>query len=240
MRVVIAAPRRSGGPLLRCLLGAAYHLAAVGSRDAPERDDLAAIDAWMADLPEQSVTIAGFPFSPELEAIARRHDVRLVAILRHPFDLFLSNHDVAQQQAKRRRGTAENARSWGKLAGLALDDPATLAYARDDFGEDVAWMEGWQASGAPIVRYELLDADPAAVLTGIASHFGPLDSAGIARAIQLCPAENVVVSRPDRGRRMPVLPAEAWREQLPAPVLALLRDRYGAAAARLGYDAGQE
>lgn len=240
MRVLIASPRKTGSPILRCLLAAAYHLSAIGSRDAPDGDDLAVIDAWMAELPDQSVTSAGFPYSPELSAMADRHGARLVAILRHPYDLFVSNHDVAQQQLKRRKGIVENARSWSKLAGLALDDPATLDYARDDFGEDIAWLVGWQQSGLPAIRYELLEADPAAVLAELAPQLGPLDKAAIAHAVQLCPPESVVISRPFRGRRMPAMPADSWRQQLPASVLEVLRERYGEAVTRLGYEASPE
>lgn len=236
MRVLIASPRKTGGAHLRCLLATTYGLNAAATRDAPAGTDVAAMDAWLAELPEHSVIGTSFPYSTDLARAARRHGVSLLAILRHPFDLFLSNHEVAQQRAARKKNTAEDVAFWNQFAGRELDDPALLDYARDGFATEIDWLLGWHESGHPTVRFEALTEDAAATLAALASHIGPRDQEAITRAIEQCPPDSPILSRPSRGRRMGDLPPGAWRERLPDTLQATLRQHFAAAAARLGYE----
>jgi hypothetical protein len=234
MRILIAAPRKAGNAHLRCLLATSYGLVAADPREAPASSDLQQVDAWLSEFPTGSVVNTDFAYAPELAEAARRHDVTLVSILRHPFDLFVSTHDVAQQRAARDRRGVEAA--WQPLVGTALDDPAVLAYASDGFAQEVRWLTDWHESGEASIRFEQLEQDPAAALAGLSQALRALDASEIARAVALCPADNVVHSRPGRGRRMPPLPAGAWRERLPAATLQLLQERYGETVTRLGYE----
>jgi hypothetical protein len=162
--------------------------------------------------------------------------VQIVGVIRHPFDLFLSNYDVAQQRAARGREDEEADHAWSILSGEALDGDVAQAYAASGFASELSAFRDWAEAGLAI-RYEDLLADPEAVLRSLTVALGPLSAEPIRHAVSLCPAENVVASRPGRGRRMPALPPGAWRERLPRALLDTLRERYGADVTALGYDA---
>ena len=119
MRVVISAPRKSGGAHLRCLLSMAYDLKAPPV-SPPEGKEPAEIAAWIHELPDRSVSTCDLPFSL-LSHPASAASVHLVGIIRHPFDLFVSNFDVAQQRAARGRGSSEEDPAWSVLSGVELD-----------------------------------------------------------------------------------------------------------------------
>jgi hypothetical protein len=233
MRVVISAPRKTGGSQLRCLLSMAYDLKAPPA-PAPATDDQSAVAAWFADLPAKSVSTCDLPFAA-LKASALAEVVHVIGVIRHPFDLFVSNFDVAQQRAARGREDDGADHGWSMLAGEELDGAAAHAYAASGFASEVMALRNWDSSGSAI-RYEDLLADPEAVLISLSRALGPLTADQIGQAVKLCPAENVVVSRPGRGRRMPSLPPGAWRERLPSTMLETLRAGYGADLAALGYD----
>ena len=81
-----------------------------------------------------------------------------------------------------------------------------------------------------------LEDSSARALEHLATALGNLDDDAIARAVAICPAENLVRSSPYRGRRMPPVPAGAWRERLTDEQLSVLRERYGDDVRRLGYE----
>jgi hypothetical protein len=234
MRIVISAPRKSGGSHLRCLLSMAYDLKAPPVT-APEGADAAAIVAWIADLPEKSISTCDLSFS-QLAGPSADSGVGLVGVIRHPYDLFVSNFDVAQQRAARGREDDEGDRPWSTLSGEALDGEATLRYAATGFVREVLALRDWANYGSA-VRYEDLLTDPAGVLTSLTPALGALTEEQIRGAVGLCPAENAVVSRPGRGRRMPPLAPGAWRDRLPPTLLEALGAQYGADVTALGYDA---
>ena len=234
MRIVISAPRKTGGAQLRCLLSMAYDVKAPPV-SAPATGDVAEMATWLADLPEMSVSTCDLPYSA-LSAPASDSGVRVIGVIRHPFDLFVSNFDVAQQRAARGHEDDEAGHAWSILSGEELDSEITHRYAASGFASEVGALRDWASFGGA-ARYEDLLADPAEVLKSLSLTLGPLTDQQIGHAVSLCPAENVVVSRPGRGRRMPSLPPGAWRERLPPTILDTLRARYGADVAALGYDA---
>jgi hypothetical protein len=236
MRVVIAAPRKTGNARLRCLLAAAYGLELVGSRDAPDDSDFSRVASWLGDLPNRRVAHTSYRHSTELETLAATLGITLVAVVRHPFDLFVSIHEIAQRRSDKKGRQTDTTATWAPLEGTELDDPMVLAYLREGFSEEIAWLMDWYRSGVPIVRFEVLEADPSRVLTGLSDHLGPLDGDVVARAVAICPAENLVRSSPVRGRRMPPVSTGAWRERLSDEHIAILHDRYGDDVMRLGYE----
>ena len=236
MRVLIAAPRKTGNARLRCLLASAYGLELVGARDAPDGADFSRVVSWLEDLPHRSVAHTSYRHTVELETLAVRLGMALVAVLRHPFDLFVSIHEIVQRRLDKKGRRPDTAAAWALLEGTELDDPAVLAYLREGFSDEIAWLMEWHDSGVPIVRFEELEADPARALTGLSAHLGALDRDATARAVALCPAENLVRSSPVRGRRMPAVPSGVWRERLSDDQIAILRDRYGDDVKRLGYE----
>lgn len=233
MRVVISAPRKTGGAQLRCLLSMAYDLKAPPV-SAPASSDAGEIASWFAGLPAESVSTCDLPFAT-LANVATSSNVHLIGVIRHPFDLFVSNYDVAQQWAARGHEDHEGHHAWSALSGEDLGSETTLAYAATGFASDVGALREW-ADSSNAIRYEDLIEDPAAVLASLCFVLGPLTGEQIAHAAELCPAENVVASRPGRGRRMPSLPPGAWRERLPSTLVMTLRERYSEDVKALGYD----
>lgn len=234
MRVVISAPRKSGGAQLRCLVSMAYDLKAP-PLSAPPTSDPAAIVAWLSALPDGSVTTCNFPRSLLGEpAIAAQ--IQLIGVVRHPFDLFVSNFDVAQQRAARGRDDETGDATWAVLSGEELGSEMVQHYATADFAAEVDALQDWSRN-VPAVRYEDLLEDACSTLRSISHVLGPLSDEQMARVVGLCPADNVVASRPGRGRRMPSLSPGSWRERLPEAVLQTLRANYGAEVSALGYDA---
>lgn len=234
MRIVISAPRKSGGAQLRCLLGMAYELKSPPT-SAPAAGDAAVVSEWVAGLSEKSVSTCDLPYTALNEAASAAR-VHLIGVIRHPFDLFVSNFDVAQQRAARGHDDDGDDRAWNILTGEALDGEIAQSYAATDFAREIGALRDWAIDGDAI-RYEDLLAAPDAVLHTLSRTHGPLTVEQIAHAVRLCPAENIVASRPGKGRRMPALPPGAWRERLPLPLLDTLRHQYGVDVAMLGYDA---
>ena len=235
MRVLIAAPRKTGNAQLRCLLASAYGLDLINSRDSPDDADFSRVAGWLGELPNRSVAHTSYRYTTELEALAAKMGITLVAVLRHPFDLFVSIHEIAQRRSGKKRSQTDGAAARASLEDTELDAPAVLAYLREGFSEEIIWLMDWYDSGVPIVRFEVLEADPSRALTSLSAHLAPLDLDVVARAVAICPAENLVRSSPVRGRRMPAVSAGAWRERLSDEHLVILRDRYGDAVMRLGY-----
>ena len=236
MRVLIAAPRKTGNAQLRCLLASAYGLELMSSRDAPDDADFSQVASWLEELPDRCVVHSSFRYSPELQTLAAKIGITLVAVLRHPFDLFVSLHEIAQRRSDKKGRQAQALAAWAPLAGKELDDPAVLEYLREGFSAEIAWLKAWHDSGVPLLRFELLEADPSQALTSLSTHLGPLDDETVARAVAIWPAENLVRSSPVRGRRMPAVSSGAWRERLTAEHVAILRDHYGDDIERLGYE----
>lgn len=234
MRIVISAPRKSGGAHLRCLLSMAYDLKAPPV-SPPDRKEPPEIARWLSALPERSVSTCDLPFSTLVNP-ATGTDVQLIGIIRHPFDLFVSNFDVAQQRAARGRGSREEGPAWSVLSGEELGGEVAQMYAAGDFASEVNALRDWSTHSAT-VKFEDLLADPSTTLKSLSVALGPLTGEQIGHAVSLCPAENVVVSRPGQGRRMPSLPPGAWRDRIPDSVLHSLRESYSDEVAELGYDA---
>ena len=236
MRVVIAAPRKTGNARLRCLLAAAYGLEPVGSRDAPDDSNFSRVASWLGGLPDRRVGHTSYRHTAELETLATTLGITLVAVVRHPFDLFISIYEVAQRRSDKKGRQTDTAAAWAPLEGTELDNPMVLAYLREGFSEEIAWLIDWYRSGVPIVRFEVLEADPSRALMGLSDRLGSLDADVVARAVAICPAENLVRSSPVRGRRMPPVSTGAWRERLSDEHIAILRDRYGEDVKHLGYE----
>ena len=236
MRVLIASPRKTGNAQLRCLLASAYGLELIGSRDAPDGSETDAVELWLEDFPNRGVAHTSFHYSPELATLLSDHGVSAVAVLRHPFDLLVSIHEIAQRRSAKKGRLLQEADPWAPLAGRDLGDPAVLEFAIDGFSDQITWLKGWHNSGVLLVRFELLEAAPSQVLAQLATVLGQLDDDQIARAVEKCPAENLVRSSPVLGRRMPPVSSGTWRERLPENLLSILRDRYGDDVRQLGYE----
>lgn len=236
MRVLFSAPRKTGNAYLRCLLASAYGLQVVSLRDAPRSSDRCSLAAWLDALPEDSLAGSSLACSPELRETAGERNITLIGVIRHPFDLFLSNFEVAQHKAARDKRNSEDVPLMQALAGMSLEDPAVREYARNRFAAEVSWLRDWHDGAAMAIRYEQLLAAPREVMDTMSSSLGLSAEDGVVRAIDVCQAENLVISRPARGRRMPAVPPGAWRERLPAALQSALREQYSDDVLYLGYE----
>jgi hypothetical protein len=236
MRVLIASPRKTGNAQLRCLVATAYGLELIGSRDAPDGSDLTIVGPWLEDFPDRGVAHTSFHYSPELMKLLADYGVSVIAVLRHPFDLLVSIHEIAQRRSTKKGRRLRESDPWESLAGRELGDPVVMEYATDGFADEIAWLKGWHDSDVPLVRFELLEAAPSQALAGLATALGHLADDQIGRAVESCPAENLIWSSPVLGRRMPPVPTGAWRERLTDGQLSVLRDRYGDDVRKLGYE----
>jgi hypothetical protein len=235
MRVLIAAPRKTGNAHLRCLLATAYSLTNADARSVPDDSDLARVDTWLNDLPEDAVAQTDYRFTPGLGALATGHDVTLVGIIRDPRDLYVSTNEGAQRRGGR-EDVGQHPSGGNRLNGQPLASDAALGYLSDGFADEIAWLRSWDDSGMPLVRYEELQANPASVLQELSASLAPLTPEQIAHAVDLCPPGNIVYSHPGRSRRMPEIPPGAWRERLSDAHLAIFRDRYADDVRGLGYE----
>lgn len=234
MRILIAGPPKSGNARLRCLLAAAYGLRSGNAREAPNENNRDELLPWLAELPEQSVVAVAFRHSVELVNASAEREIRIVPIIRHPFDLFVSS--IAVNRSRATRAQAKGMTPSRPVEDQALDDPAILAYAREGFAIEIASLVGWFESGLPVVRFEGLEAAPSGLMTSLSRSIGPLRDDEIARALSICPADGVILGSPERGKRMPSLPSGSWRDHLPDKTLHLLRDRYHDLVLQLGYE----
>lgn len=234
MRIVIAGPPKSGNAQLRCLVAIMCDLQSNSARDAPREGNFSEVTTWMSSLPEQSVSSASLRYDPEIAAAAIAQGIELVAIIRHPYDLFVSGVDVARQRALK---DMARGRSTVRLPEeKPLDGPEIQAYARGAFAAEVDSLTGWHESGLPLVRFEHLERDPSETLSRLSPALGEFPADRVARAIGICPSESVILGRPERGTRAAALPSGSWRNRLPGSTLRLLQEHYTDAVRLLGYE----
>lgn len=239
MRIVIAAPPKTGNSWLRCLFAAAYDLQWL--RDAPDGAQPAALAAWAAAgrFPDGSLFHRHYDHSPELVAVAAQIPAHLATILRDPYDMFVSLYFFVQAQAQPDDGATPRAtdREAGAMVGKPLDHPDVLAFLADGFAKSLRKGIDWLDSGQSVVlRYEALHADPVAELTRATAQIAPLPPEKIAAAIAACQADTLLKSRRGLAKRIRTATVGDWRNHLTDPHLAIFRDRHAAAIRHLGYD----
>lgn len=233
MRVVIVSPPKSGANRLRCLMATAYGIRAVDARDAPATDDPEQFVDWLAMMPEDSVIHTNLVFHPTLPAAVASLGVTLIAIVRHPFDLFVSNREVqanrvnrATRRARHRDGSDEERAM--QLSSEKLDPIGA-------FATDLQSLINWTAVASATVRYEDILQRPEIPLAANSAIFGSLSSDQISHAVKLCPAEQRIVSSNNRGVRMAEIAPGAWRNEIDPATLSTLQREYAPAVVALGY-----
>lgn len=234
MKIVIISPPKSGATRLRCLLATLYNLRAIDARDAPTGSDPANVTTWLETLPSDSVTHTELPFDPVLVTSAADVGVTMIAIIRHPFDLFISNREVRNQRdqrANRRSRTRDGADS-----GNPQRQVVGTEYTFNSFKADLQILLDWSSGAAVSVRYEDICDHTEVVLSVLVGVLGKLDEAKIARAIMICPSEQRIVSSGNRGVRMTELPPGSWQTQLDEDTRVQLQGLFWQAIVSLGYE----
>lgn len=234
MKIVIICPRKSGANRLRCLLATLYRLRAVDARDAPTGGLPADVAGWLATLPDDSITHTDLPFVPTLLASAAELGVTFITIVRHPFDLFISNREVRSRRdhrAYRRSRTRDTTETMNPA-----HQDSDLEYPLDSFAADLQSLLDWSFGSAATLRYEDVLDRPDVVLAELTRIFGSQNEAKITRAVELCPAEQRISSSGNRGVRMTELPPGSWQTLLDGATLDQLRGQFRQAIASLGYE----
>ena len=235
MRIVIAAPPKAGNVWLKCLLANLYGLRWLDDRQVP-RDGVDGFARWAVGgkFPDRAIFHRHYKYSPAFLDAAEAAGVRVVTIVRDPYDVFVSWYHHMQLFSE--QFAADDPRR--VVVGKPIGHPDVLAYLGDHFGSRLAMANDWVRSGrSVVVRYEDLHAAPVAALGRAAEQLGlPVTAAAIERAVAAC--------RPDRMRRMDQVRQEHvrtavagdWANHLTEAHLAVFRARHAAAIRALGYE----
>ena len=179
-RILIASCPKTGNNWIKCLLAYIYQVPGVtvgweGDMRDPSKIDLPAQDC-----------IGHEHLSPGagLLRMVRAEDIRVVTMLRHPADVFVSLYHYVNKRPESYRE-----HPWHSLlVGKALDDDQVYQFLDKCFHHfcmevSLQWLE----SGAAIpVRYEDLRADPKKTLTELTGKIAPAAEDRIDGAIDHC------------------------------------------------------
>ncbi|MDQ3910768.1 MAG: sulfotransferase domain-containing protein [Actinomycetota bacterium] len=236
MRILIAAPPKTGNMWLKCMLGLIYDLKWVKNAELP-RPELAAFKEWVDNGGFRDGTIfhQHYRYSDEFCRAVEAVPAHLVTIIRDPYDAFVSSYFTIQQRA------ADNNLGKSKssvLAGKPLHHPDVLTYLENGvYRGNLRRADEWLHSGrAVVLRYEDLIHDPMGALTRATDQIAAVTPERIARAIEACTAENM--RRRDRGMAKHVRTATVGdsKNHLGEEHFRIFRERYGDLIRRLGYE----
>src|SRR5215213_5337285 len=192
MRILIAAPPKTGNVWLKCLLGSIYDLRWLKDAEIPPRPEPALFEEWVerGGFPDGTIFHQHYRYSEEFCRAVEAVPAHLVTIVRDPYDAFVSTYFTIQQRAA--NGNLGKSRSTA-LAGKPLDHPDTLAFLDGDgYGVNLRKAADWLHSGrAVVLRYEELLRDPIGTLTRATDQIAPAAPERIARAVEECSAENM-------------------------------------------------
>jgi hypothetical protein len=237
VRILVAAPPKTGNMWMKCLLGTIYDLRWLKPAEQPAVASLPAFREWVAagGFADGTIYHQHYDFAAEICDIAEAIPAHLVTLVRDPYDAFVSSYFTMQQHhadgnRKQRRLTA--------LMGKPLDDPAVVDFLRaggyrNNLKKACDWLECGRAHA---VRYERLHADPIGELTRLTKAIQPVPAATIARAVEACSAENM--RRRSRGMAKHVRAAKPddARRRLTEAHYAAFREAYADFVRRLGYE----
>ena len=236
MRILIAAPPKTGNSWLRCLFSSAYDLKWL--RDGPSGSGVDALREWVeaGRFPDRSVFHHHYDHSSELADYAVSIPAYLATILRHPYDQFVSLYFFVQAQAGNEK-RAEKGRASDVMVGKPIGHPEVLAFLAEGFARDLDKGLAWLESGhSVVVRYEGLHADPVTELTCATDQIEPISPERVARAIEACEADALLKSRRGLAKRIRSATVGDWRNHLSPAHLAVFRDRHADLVRALGYE----
>jgi hypothetical protein len=235
VRILIAAPPKTGNMWLKCMLGLIYDLKWVKNAELP-LPELAAFKEWVDNGGFRDGTIfhQHYRYSDEFCRAVEAVPAHLVTIIRDPYDAFVSSYFTIQQRA------ADNNLGRSKstvLAGKPLHHPDVLTYLENGvYRGNLRRADEWLHSGrAVVLRYEDLTHDPMDALARATDQIAAVAPERIARAIEECSAENM---RQRRGMAKHVRKATVGdsKNHLGEEHFRIFRERYGDLIRRLGYE----
>lgn len=240
MRVVIAAPPKSGNSWVKCLLATIYNLRWLRRDDDPEQDDTSGFRTWAASgaFPDQSIFHKHYIYSDELVQAVKAVPAHLVTIIRDPYDAIVSLYFFIQTQAAE-QGEPDRLehRRTNPIVGKPIDHPDTIEYLDEHFREMLGRALPWVNSGhSVVVKYEELHHDPMAELVRATDAMQPVDSSVLTMAIAACEAQSMRQSVRGLRKRIRTATVGDWENHLSEAHLAVFRGRYADQIRALGYD----
>lgn len=233
MRIVLAAPPAAADAPVKRLLAAACGVEWQTAGEGPADTDTAAVAEWVerGGFREDSALHRFFPYERALADLLAGIPVRLVTVVRNPYDLFLAVYrsvqgDLADLGQPYRRPI-------DVMAGKPLADPAVLAYLEERFRPYLARMAGWLADDrVTVLRYEDLRRDPTST---VAAAFGPLAPAAAERLARVVDSLTDFREPPERSDSASKS-AGTRSASFTAAHLSVFRARHADLIERLGYE----
>ena len=236
MKILIAAPPKTGNSWLKCLLASIYGLDWLTHESVPEGTDPGEFKTWVeaGGFPENGVFHHHYDCSETLCDVAEANGIRIATILRDPYDTFVSRYFFTQAQADNPK--REKTQSHDAMIGKPMDSPESLDYLAHGFANTLDKGIEWLESGrSVVVRYENLHADPMAELTRATDAIQPVSPERIAKASEDCQADNLLQTRKGLKRRIRSATVGDWRNHLTEEHLAIFRDVHAGRIRALGY-----
>jgi hypothetical protein len=237
MRLLVAAPPKTGNMWLKCLLGTIYDLRWLKPKEVPSAATLSAFRDWVAGgyFVDGTIYHQHYHFSDELCDIAEAIPAYVVTLVRNPYDAFVSTYYTLQQHHddnnRKRRGKTE-------LMGKPLDDPIVIEFLRaGGYRGNLTKARDWMSSGrAHVVRYEALHADPVGELNRLTDAIRPASLEAINRAVEACSAENMRQRSKGMAKHVRAARPDDARQRLTEEHYAAFRETYAALILELGYE----
>jgi hypothetical protein len=237
MRILIAAPPKTGNVWLKCLLGSIYDLEWLKNNEIPPRPEVDAFKEWVEQGGFRDGTIfhQHYDYSDELCRLVEAIPAHLITIVRDPYDAFVSTYFTMQRHA------ATNTREgWKKahLAGKPLDHPDVLAFLRrGGYRKNLYKAADWMHSGrAKVLRYEELQRDPVSELKRVTDQIDPVAPEVIARAVEECSAENMRQRGAGMAKHVRTATVGDSKKYLGEEHLAVFRELYADLIQGMGYE----
>jgi hypothetical protein len=222
---------------LKCLLGRVYGLRWLRPHETPERAELPALRAWLANgaFPDGTIFHQHYDYSTSVADAFAAMPAHLVTIVRDPYDAFVSTYYTLQQhgQEENRKG-----RKFTELMGKPLDDPEVIAFLRRGaYRNNLEKARDWANSGRAIVlRYEDLSRDPLGELRRVTGAIAPVGDDTLEAAIDYCRADRMRQRSKGGTKHVRAATVGDSRARLSPEHLAAFREAYADLVAELGYE----
>jgi hypothetical protein len=227
MRIAVLATPRSSNSWTRTVLEQSLDLVPVAVHHPADLD-------WFA-LPERLVVQLHWRRSPYFQSLLEQAGVKVVTIIRHPFDIMLSVLRFAQTEP----ATAEWL--WGAAGNenILLDaDPTSLEFARWAVSERAAALldvsRSWASNrGTVSVRYEKLISSPEQEFSHVMEALGAKERRPLADTLETYTPERF---NQIAGKQHAWLATSGmWQELFTTELVDLLLSRYGDHLQATGY-----
>lgn len=237
MRILVAAPPKTGNMWLKCLLGTIYDLRWLSPSEFPKRPNPEAFCQWVdaGHFPDGTIFHQHYPFDAALCDAADRAGVQLVTLVRNPYDAFVSTFFTLKQHRDEETGR-RNIRT--PIAAGTLDAPEVIEHIRNGgYRGNLTRARDWMQSGrATVVRYEDLHDDARAALAVATGVIAPASAETIDRAVRACSAENMRRRSQSMAKHVRAAKPDDSLRRLNEEHYAAFRDTHAEIIAELGYE----